>query len=99
MGGCYLLSPSLKTGCHESTETDSTLAQSTKVVDPNPTITTVDPRAQVVTDIDSVTEAILEYFTDNWDSLTQEQRLSFEDECFRYFTCVMSYYIPHFDGW
>ncbi|KAG2745913.1 hypothetical protein P692DRAFT_20836446 [Suillus brevipes Sb2] len=82
MGGCYLLSPSLKTGCHESTDTDLTLAPSTKVVDPNPTITTVDPRAQVLTDIDSVTEAILEYFTDNWDSLTQEQRLSFEDECF-----------------
>ncbi|KAG2747053.1 hypothetical protein P692DRAFT_201867272 [Suillus brevipes Sb2] len=82
MGGCYLPSLSLRTECHKSTQTDSTLAPSTELVDPNPTITTVDPRAQVLADIDSVMEAILEYFTDNWDSLTQEQRLSFEDECF-----------------
>lgn len=56
-------------------------------------------RAQVLADIDSVLAVILKYCTDNLDSLTQEEGLSFMDEYSRYFTCVISYYIPHFDGW
>jgi hypothetical protein len=55
--------------------------------------------AQVLADIDSVMDAILKFCTDNLDSLTQEERLSFMDEYSRYFTCVMSYYIPHLNGW
>ncbi|KAG2745888.1 hypothetical protein P692DRAFT_2060568 [Suillus brevipes Sb2] len=41
-------------------DTDSTHVPSTKLVDPNPTITTVDPRTQVLADIDSVLEAIFQ---------------------------------------
>jgi hypothetical protein len=55
-------------------------------------------RAQVLADIDSVMTAILKYCEDNMDSFTQEERLSFMNEHYRYFTCLMFYYIPHFNG-
>jgi hypothetical protein len=98
-GRCYLLLLSLKTECHKSADNDSSLAPSIELVDPNPTITTVDPRAQVLADIDSTLDDILNYFTENLDSLTEEQQVYIANEIFRYFTCVMSYYIPHFNGW
>ncbi|KAG2747061.1 hypothetical protein P692DRAFT_20834662 [Suillus brevipes Sb2] len=61
-------------------DTDSTHAPSTKLVDPNPIITSVDPSAQVLADIDSVLRDIHKYCIDNLDSLTQEERSSFMDE-------------------
>jgi hypothetical protein len=68
------------------------------MVDPNPIITSVDPSAQVLDGIDSVLEAILEYCGDYTNSLTQEERSSFVSEYSRYFACVMSYHILHFNG-
>jgi hypothetical protein len=97
-GRCSQSLLSFTTECHKSADTDSTLAPSTKLVDPNPTATSFDPSAQVLADIDSVLGAILKYCADNMDSFTQEERLSFMNEHCRYFTCVVSYYIPHFNG-
>ncbi|KAG1767456.1 hypothetical protein EDD22DRAFT_1007015 [Suillus occidentalis] len=61
-------------------DTDSTLAPSTKMVDPNPIIISVDPSAQVLDGIDSILEAILKSCGDYTNLLTQEERLSFVGE-------------------